>query len=207
MRTTAFRQVTRALRLLAAAALADVVAHPSGVPGCPYSNRPYFFMPGQNYTDPNPPRCVAMALERLLNYVLVGRGARVVMIAPDVEFGDWGGALHLPTAYHPRAPGVEGGGVGGSDSPDAQEPTAGASAQEARSPLRKQPSQMRPRPPRRGVDMDLPAYLQALYPEVWGTVSSSSTLVGDGVAGSGGLLFDWPARDSEPPPAPYLLHL
>jgi hypothetical protein len=159
MRTPTFVRVARALRLLAAAALADVVSHPSGEPRCPFANRPLFYMPGANFTDPNPPRCVAMALERLLNYVLVGRGAQVAMVAPRAEFGDWGGPLDL------RPPPLESGRL-------------------AR--------------PRRGVDADLPPYLQAMYPEVWGSP-------GTGTATAGGGVFGWGVR--EPPPAPYLLEL
>jgi len=65
---------------------------------CPFAQYPFFFRRDFDAFDPNPPRCVAMLLERAFNYWMVGTGARVIMVEPRVEAGDWGPKLNVTAA-------------------------------------------------------------------------------------------------------------
>jgi len=101
-------RMARALRLLSAVMLADMeVLAAQGTGGsaarsstprpggggqlqCPFSMHPRFGERDFSLVDANPPRCVAMLLERAVNHWLVGAGMRTVMVLPRTEFGEWG---------------------------------------------------------------------------------------------------------------------
>jgi len=88
--TRAFLAIMRAMRRLLITMQVDMLKSHGA---CAFGQYPEFTARNFDVWLPNPPRCLAMAMERFLNYIIVGRGMRVLMVHPDADAGEYGPTL------------------------------------------------------------------------------------------------------------------